>query len=125
MLEILNPALAALAMVTLCAMNLVRAVKFSAVERDHKPSIKDAHAVQAAALRQFGEDVGKHRMKHGRFGRVELGPDLTVAGDLTHAEQCFAVRTVLAGLQMALVGQERWALHEEWGERAERESAMV
>lgn len=119
--EILNPALAALAMGTLCAMDLVRAVEFAAVERDQEPSVKDVPAVQATALLQFGDDVGKHRVKQGRFDRLELGADLTVAGDFAHAKQCFAIRAALAGFQMALVGQERGALHEEQGEHAKRE----
>jgi hypothetical protein len=32
-----------------------------------------------------------YRVKHGRFDSIELGADLTVAGDFAHAEQCFAV----------------------------------
>ncbi len=38
-----------------------------------------------------------------------------------YAEQGLAVRPALTGLQMPLMGQERWTLHEERGERGERE----
>jgi hypothetical protein len=89
---------------------------FGAVPRDQHIAAKDPHGVQAAALLQLGHDVGEHRVEHRRVDRVEHGADLAVAGNLSHAEQCLAVRPAVAGLQMPLVGQEGWALHEERGE---------
>ena len=50
-----------------------------------------AHGFETAALLKFGHDIGEHRVKHERFDGIEFSADLTVAGDLAHAEQCFAV----------------------------------
>ena len=69
----------------------------------------------------FGHDIGEHRVEQGRFDRVEHGADLAVAGDLAHAEQCLAVRSAVTRLQMPLVCQKGRALHEERGERGQRE----
>ena len=102
-------------------MDLVRTVEFGAIQRDQDLTIKAAHGIEAAALLKLGQDIGEHRVKHGRFDSIELGADLTVAWDLAHAKQCFAVRPALAGLQMALVREKRRALHEERRKRAERE----
>ena len=123
--EILDLVLAALAMGAVRTVDLVGAMEFGAVQRDQHMSIEAAHGIQTAALLKFGHDIGEHRVKHGRFDRVEFRADLAVAGDFAHAEQCLAVRTALAGLQMALVCQKRRALHEERGERGEREMAMA
>jgi len=57
--------------------------------------------------------------------RIEPGAYLAVAGDFAHPEQCLAVRTALAGLQMTLVRQKRRALHEKRRERGQREIRYV
>lgn len=94
-------------------MDFVGAVEFRSVQCDQYVPVQAAHRIQAAALVQFGHEIGEHRMKHGWFDRVEFGSDLTVTGDFAHAEQCLAVRPALSGLQMPLVCQKRRALHEE------------
>jgi len=72
-------------------------------------------------LLQFRQDIAEHGVEYRRLDRVELAPDLAVAGDFPHTEQGLAVRTPLAGLQMPLMGQDGWALHKERGERGEHE----
>ena len=123
--EILGLALAALAVGAVGTMILSEQWNSVPSQRDQHVPIEAPHGIQPAALVQFGHDIGEQRVEQGRFDRVELGADLAVAGDLAHAEQCLAIRTALAGLQMALVCQERRALHEERGERGEREMAMA
>jgi len=71
-------------------------------------------------LLQFRQDIAEHGVEYRRLDRVELAPDLAVAGDFPHTEQGLAVRTPLAGLQMPLMGQDGWALHKERGERGEQ-----
>ena len=104
--EIFGLVLAALAVGTVQAMDLVRAVEFRSVQRNQHVSVQPTHSIQATALVQFGHDIGEHRAKQGRFDRVEFGTDLAVAGDFAHAKQCLAVRPALSGLQMSLVCQE-------------------
>jgi len=89
--EILDPALAALAMGAVRAVDFVRTMEFGAIQRDQDESIEAAHGFETAALLKFGHDIGEHRVKHDRFDGIEFSADLTVAGDLSHAEQCFAV----------------------------------
>jgi hypothetical protein len=68
--------------------------------------VQATSSIQATALIQFGHDIGEHRVKQGRFDRLEFGTDLAVAGDLAHAKQCLTVRPALGGLQISLVRQE-------------------
>jgi hypothetical protein len=89
--EILDPAFAAPAMGAVPTMDLVRTMEFGAIQRNQDPPIKAAHGIEPAALLKLGHDIGEHRMKRGRFDSIELGADLTVAGDFAHAEQCLAV----------------------------------
>jgi hypothetical protein len=67
--------------------------------------------------RELGHDIREHRKEQRRVDRVEHGPDLIVARDRRHAEQAPAVRPALPLLQMALMRQERRALHEEHRKR--------
>ena len=106
-------------------MDFVRAVEFGAVQRDQYVPARAAHGVQTAALVQFGHEIGEHGMEHFRFDRIELRADLTVAGNFAHPEQCLTVRTALTGLQVALMCQKGRALHEERGERGQREIRHV
>jgi hypothetical protein len=105
-------------------MDLVRTVILGAVQRDEQGAVRTAHLRQAAALLQFRQDIAEHGVKHRRIDRVELGADLAVAGDFAQAEQGLAVRAALAGLQMALMRQERRGLHEECANAASTKSAM-
>lgn len=100
-------------------------MEFRSVQRDQHMPIEAAHGVQAAALVQFGHDIGEHGMKHDGFDRIEFGADLTVTGDFTRFEQGLTVRTALSRLQMALVCQKGWALHEERGEPGQSEIRHV
>lgn len=109
-MEILGFVLAALAMRTVLAMDLVGAMEFRAIQRDQDAPAEAAHGIQATALRQFGHDIGEHRVKRGGFGGVELGANLAVAGNLPYTERYLAVGPALAGLQMALTGQKERAL---------------
>ena len=97
-------------------MNFVGAMVFRAVQRNQQMPIEAAHGLGAAGFPERGHDIVEHRIEMRRLNRIQLGAHLTVAGDLGHAEQCLAVRPALRGLQMALVRQERGALHEERGE---------
>jgi hypothetical protein len=121
----LGQALAAFAMGTVRATDLVRAMEFGAVERDQYMPVQAAHGVQAAALDQFGHEIGEHGMEHRWLDRIELGAYLAVAGDFARAEQGLAVRAALTGLQMALMGQKGRALHEERGEPGQGEIGHV
>ena len=94
---------------------------FGSIQRDQDVAIEDPHLAETAALLQLGHDIAKHRKEQSRIDRVELGAYLAVAGDLGDAEQGLAVRPALTGLEMPLVCQEGWALHEERGKRGERE----
>lgn len=55
------------------------------------------------------EDRGRHGVEHRA--------DMIVAGDFPHLEQRPAVRWALPFEQPALMGEKRWALHEEDRER--------
>jgi hypothetical protein len=123
--EILGLVLAALAVRTVRAMDFVRAMEFRSVQRDQHMPVQPAHGIQAATLVQFGHDIGEHGMEHDGFHRIEFGTDLTVTGDFTHAEQGLTVRTAVCRLQMALVCQKGWALHEERGEPGQSEIRHV
>jgi len=94
---------------------------FGAVQRDQQASIQAAHGIQAAGLAQFGDDIGEYRVEMRWFDRIEHGADPNVAGDFVHSEQRRAVGTAPGCFQMALMGQERRALHAEGCERGERE----
>jgi hypothetical protein len=83
-----------------------RAVEFRAIQRDQYTPVQTPHGIQAAALIQFGREIGEHGMELAGFDRIELRANLAVAGNLTHAKQRLAVRTAQAGLQMPLVRQE-------------------
>ena len=50
-------------------------------QRDQYASVQAPHGVQAAALVQFGHEIGEHGVEHGWFGRVEYGPDLAAVLD--------------------------------------------
>ena len=106
-MEILDFVLPAFAMRAVRAMGLPRAMVLG--------------AVQAAGLAQFGDDIGENRVEMRWFDRIEHGADPNVAGNFVHSEQRVAVGTALGCFQMALMGQERRALHEEGCERGERE----
>ena|ERR1019366_1335842 len=60
-------------------------------------------------------------MELAGFDRVKLRADLAVARDFGHAEQRLAVRAAPFLRQMALMLQERRALHEEDRERRQSE----
>jgi hypothetical protein len=123
--EILNLVLAAFAVGTVGAMDFVGAVEFRSIQSDQDVPVQAPHGVQAAALIQFRHEIGEHGVQHGWFDRVEPGPDLAVTGNFAHAEQCLAVGTALTGLQMPLVCQKRWALHEERREPGQGEIGHV
>jgi len=125
LVEILDLVLAAFAVGTVHAMDLVRAMEFGAVQRDQYVPIQVTHGVKAATLVQFSDNVSKHRMEPVRLDRVELGSYLAIAGNFAHPEQRLAVRPALAGLQMTLMRQERRALHEERRERRQAEIRHV
>ena len=98
----------------MAAMDLARAVILGAVERDQQAPVEPAEHVQAAVdvpdlIDRFSED----RMQQGRRGRVEHVADVIVAGDFGDVEQAGAVGAPMTYLELALVGQERRALHEE------------
>jgi hypothetical protein len=67
--------------------------------------------------------LGEHRMQQDRRGRVEHVSDVIVAGDLGDTEQAGAIGVPMAFLELALVGQEGRALHEEHRERRHAEVA--
>jgi len=64
-------------------------------------------------------------MEQGWVDRIELRADLAVAWDFARAEQCLTVRATLAGLQMALMCQKGWTLHEERCEPGQGEISHV
>jgi hypothetical protein len=90
-MEIFNLVLAAFAVGTTTAMDFVGAVEFRSVQCDQHVPVQAPHGVQAAALVQLRHEIGEHRMEQGWFDRVEFGPDLAVAGDFSHPEQCLTV----------------------------------
>ena len=114
--EILGLVFATLAVRAVGAVNFIGAVVFRAVQGYQQVLVQTAHGFGAAGFAKDGHDIVEHGVEVGRLNRIQLGAHLAVTGDLGHAEQCLAVRTALRGLQMALVRQERRALHEERGE---------
>lgn len=120
-MEILDFVLAAFAVRAIRAMDLTRAMVFRAIQRDEQIPIQAAHGLQCAGLAQFGHDIGEQRVEMRWFDRIEHGADPDVAGDFVHPEQRLAIGTALRYFQMALMGQEGRALHEERRERGERE----
>jgi hypothetical protein len=84
-------ALAAFAMGAVRAMDFVRAMEFRSIQCDQYVPVQAAHGVQAAALVQFGHEIGEHGMEHGWFDRIELRAYLAVARDFAHAEQRLTV----------------------------------
>ena len=94
---------------------------FGAVQRDQQAPIQAAHGVHAPGLAQFGHDIGEQRVEMRWFDRIEHGADANVARDFVHSEQCLEVGTALGYFQMALMRQERRALHEEGRERGKHE----
>lgn len=106
------------------AMDLARAVRFGAVERDQQVTIEPAEYVEAAVDGpELIEGLGEHRMQQPRRGRVEHVADVIVTGDLADAEQAGGVGEPMALLELALMGQEGRALHEEHREGGHAEVA--
>ena len=62
---------------------------------------------------QFVDDRGEYRLQQLRLGRVEHGADVVVGGDPGQLEQCLAVGSSMTLLELALMRQERRALHKE------------
>ena len=119
--EILDLVLAALAVRTVGARNLVGAVVLRAIQCDQQPAVQAAHRLHAAGLLEGGHDIVEHGIEMGWLNRVQFGTHLVISGDFGHAEQGLAVRAALHGLQMPQMRQEGGTLHEERGERGHRE----
>ena len=99
-------------------MDLARAVILGAIEGDQHPPVEPAEHVQAASdVPDLIDRLGEHRMQQHRRGRIEPVADVVVTGDLGEAEQAGGVGVAMAGLELALMGQEGRALQEEHRER--------
>jgi len=98
----------------MAAMDLARAMILGAVKRDQQVTVEPAEHIEAAVdAPDLIDGFSEHRMQQVRRGRVEHAADVIVAGDLGDAEQAGAVGAPVACLELALVGQEGRALHEE------------
>ncbi len=94
-------------------MDLPRAVILRTVECDqHVPAEPTEHVKPAIDLPELLDGFGKYRMQKCWRGRVEHVADVVVGGDFGDAEQAGAVGTAMAVFELALVRQERRALHE-------------
>jgi hypothetical protein len=95
-------------------MDLPRAVVFGAVKRDQHVSGGAAeHVATAADPPELLDGFGKCRMQQCRGGWIEHVADVIVAADFGDAAQAGAVGAAMTLLEVALMGQERRALHEE------------
>jgi len=95
------------------AMNLPRTMILRAVERNQHAPIKAAEHVEAAVdPLKLGDGFREGRMQQRRGDRVEYVADVVVAGDFGDAEQAGAVGAAMRFLKLALMRQERRALHE-------------
>ena len=111
---ILGPAIASDPRRAVRAMDLPRTVIFGAVQRDQRAPIEPAEHVEAAVdLPELLDGFGEHRMQQHRCGRIEHVADVVVGGDFGDTEQAGAVGAAVAVLKLALMRQERRALHEE------------
>src|SRR5271163_2934920 len=96
------------------AMDLPRTVILAAIQRDQHPPIEPAEHVEAAVdLPELLDGFGEHRTQQRRRGRIEHVADVVVGGDFGDTEKAGAVGSAVAFLQLALMRQERRALHEE------------
>jgi hypothetical protein len=114
--EVFDPAVAAAPLRALRAMQLARGEVLRPVERDQHVTAQAPERLEAALRLRPRDDLLEDPVKVAGRRAVQHLPDVIVRRDRRHAEQGLAIRPAMSLLQRPLIGQERWALHEENGE---------
>ena len=87
--------------------------RVGAIQRDRHIPVRTAERLDATRAFQLIEHSGEHRTEQRRIDRVKHGPEVIIGGDTVQAEQRLAVGSSVAFFQLALMREERGALHEE------------
>src|SRR5215831_17473244 len=120
--EILGPALAALACRAVRAMDFLGTVIFGSVQGDQYMIAQSAEGVQAIRYAlQCCDHFSEDRIEQFRLRRIQHGSNLIVGGNLGDVEQGLAIRARMVILELLLMVEEGWALHEECRERGHPE----